>query len=392
MIGGLGQGRFRREFRPELSKSWILGKSESWRYLGPENNEELMASRANERLGQYETVIDRYEMFSEPPGFVLMVDFPFYSDELEGFQFPLCVNLMMKCPVGVVSFGRGKFRRGIPPPKYFMIRDGSVSACRLEDFPVPEVAIARGAGFLKSQTSQALSSLIYETQFRVNVKTMSLARNEYLANFVFEEKDFCPIPDPFLPETIGLLTGPVAKFGGLMPVHGRIHEIKNQLTLVENIDPEITQEHPLVFLGPLGHDARYLSRLFQTVRSRRIRAYFLGHVSKTVSAQLTASASLTLIPMDMRVSQQPHGYPRVMGESVSFGTPVVANLPVTVPDFLGSSVRRVDFTDSELLNQAISETLKLKKPPTPGMLYFEIVSDVLWKIQVEREIHAGQSG
>ena len=282
---------------------------------------------------------------------ILFAHFSPFDYELEGLGLPIYASrLLPKCHVDLT------YDKGYKSSECFNIHNNKIyKKHQLES--KYDLIICRSSVLHNMMQRSYDKKCVEHSAYKVNIKTMSLKSNYVYANYYFEEEDMCPPADPFYLARVNQFLN-CHKKQNLIVVSGTLWRVKNQLKMFEQLDPNLVKTFKIVILGPL-RDRRYVDDIIKVCNHKKLDYYLLGSVAKELANNIKSLAKISIIPMDMRVSGQPKGYPRTLGESIGSKCLPLCNKPITIPSFYNNSCKVYDESLNEDFNIKLHECIQL---------------------------------
>jgi hypothetical protein len=260
---------------------------------------------------------------------ILFAHFSPFEDEMEALGLPLYTSLAF--PGASIDF---TYDKGGPDCYKYRIVKNQVN--KLTNLRTQyDLIIGRSGVFINMRARNNHALMMESSRLKINIKTMSYSPNLRFADHYFEEEDMCPPPSPLYLNRVEDFISQHKK-ENLIIVSGTMWYVKNQLQMIEQINPQLLEGYTLVFIGPLK-DESYIRKIRQVADYKNIDYYILGNVNKHLAQEITALSKMAIIPQDQRSYGQPKGYPRVVGESIGSRCLTLCNSPITVPEFYANS-------------------------------------------------------
>lgn len=287
------------------------------------------------------------------PKSILFAHFSPFLNELEGLGLPV--------------FSKKYF--GENTTIHFTYDKGSNSSykfdvCKKQITPIKklnnayDMVICRSGVLSSMMNREDERKMIKSSSKVINIKTMSLSSNYKHADYYFDEEEMCPMPPPPFYKNIKEWNKLYSKDKKVILLTGSLWYVKNQLSFFEKINPEILSGYKIIIVGP-EKDKQYVDKIRKSCYNKGIDYFLIGNIRKDIMPNFYALSNIHVIPMDMRVSGQPKGYPRVLGESVVGRCINLVNKPVTVPPHMRESCIFYDASSPQDTNKKMEQILSM---------------------------------
>ena len=244
-------------------------------------------------------------------------------------------------------------RKGV----YFRIDDNLETITRLENVEKSyDIIIARSSALKNMMSRDYDRTVVENSKFKINIKTMSYSPNYVYADYYFDETDMSPPVDPFYEQGASLYFENNLK-NNLVVVPGTIKHAKGQVTMMENIDSDILVNNKIVFLGKV-EDRSHENRIREICKDKNIDYYLPGFLNRNISNHIKHMARVAIFPFQPTLI--PSGYPRSLGEAIASKNYSVVSDKIIVPEYYENCVltyRKDNFKEmNKQISQAIEET------------------------------------
>ena len=280
---------------------------------------------------------------------ILFAHFSPFLNELEGLGLPAYASKFLPNCLIDFTYDKGNKKASI----FRIVGDKVLKLDKLEE--KYDIIIARSSVLINMMKRQYDKTVLENSSYKINIKTMSYKPNYKFANYYFDEEDMCPPPDPsYLQGSDTFLEK--NKKENLIAVSGTLWKVKNQLSMFQQLDYDVTKDYSFVILGP-ERDISYTNRIRQICEDKKLKYFLVGSVCRELACEIKSLSKLSIIPMDMRVFGQPKGYPRTLGESIGSKCLTICNKPVTIPAFYKDTCRVYNEEIPNDLNRVLEKSI-----------------------------------
>jgi glycosyltransferase involved in cell wall biosynthesis len=281
---------------------------------------------------------------------ILFAHFSPFLNELEGLGLPAFASRFLPNCLIDFTYDKGNEKASV----FRIIDDKILKLDQLEE--KYDLIIARSSVLINMMKRQYDKTVLENSSYKINIKTMSYKPNYKFADYYFDEEDMCPPADPSYLQCSNTFLEKNRK-ENLIAVSGTLWKVKNQLSMFEQLDPDITKDYSFVILGP-ERDISYTNRIRQVCENKRLKYFLVGSVCRELACEIKSLSKLSIIPMDMRVFGQPKGYPRTLGESIGSKCLTICNKPVTIPAFYKDTCRVYNEEIPNDLNLVLEKSIR----------------------------------
>ena len=241
---------------------------------------------------------------------------------------------------------------------YFRIDDNLETITRLENIEKSYDIIIARSSVLKNMMSRDYDrSVVENSKFKINIKTMSYSPNYVYADYYFDEVDMSPPVDPFYEQGASLYFENNLK-NNLVVVPGTIKYAKGQVTMMENIDSDILADNKIVFLGKV-EDRSHENRIREICKDKNIDYYLPGFLNRNISNYIKHMSRVAIFPFQPFLI--PSGYPRSLGEAIASKNYSVVSDKIIVPEYYENCVLAYKSKDFNQMNTTIQKAINETK-------------------------------
>jgi len=282
---------------------------------------------------------------------ILFAHFSPFKYELEGLGLPLyAATVLDGCDIHLT------YDKGGPESKKFKVMTDRLEkiSCLYDKY---DVIIARSSVLSNMMRREKDACIVKDSDYKVNIKTMSYKPNYVHADHYFEEEELCPVAQPAMSEKAEKFLKKYNK-RNIILITGSLWYVKTQLSFFQQVNPDLVKNFDIVVVGP-EKDSSYVSSIESTCSKRGISPFIIGNVCEDFLVNLYSLSKIHVITMDMRVFGQPKGCPRMLGEGISAKVLPVCNKPVTIPSFWKESCLVYDYEKTDSLNKILKEAISI---------------------------------